>query len=161
WIIGRQALNEEKFGDYTIPALCTLGMPVYVIQRSKTYWKNPDDFISTHVWPIIIGINITSLLLYIYLVTSIFVSFYISFHFLFGYTTNEFLIYILNSTTVFDLIYSFVKTLILCIVIGFSASYYYYEAAIRKINLRKAISRILTRSSFWLIIVSTYIKYTF
>lgn len=124
------------------------------------YDKKPEEFILSHIWPIIIGINITSLLLYVYLVASIFLSFYLSFHFLFGYTTNEFWIYILNAATAFDLIYSFVKTLILCIIIGFSASYY-YEAAIRKVDLRKSVSRILTRSSFWLIITSMYITYTF
>ncbi len=45
WIIGRQGLKEDKLGEYTLPALCTYGIPVYVIQRSKTYWKDPDDFI--------------------------------------------------------------------------------------------------------------------
>ena len=45
WIIGRQGLKEEKLGDYTLPALCTFGIPVSVIHRSKQYWNNPDDFI--------------------------------------------------------------------------------------------------------------------
>ena len=141
--------------------LC-IQMALHLINtRLEEHHRNPADFILTHVWPIIIGMNITSLILYIYLVSSIFVSSYISFHFLFGYTNNEFLIHILNSTTTFDLIYSFGKTLILCIIVGFSASYYYYETAVKNIPLRKAISRILTRSSFWLIIASMYITYTF
>jgi ABC-type transporter Mla maintaining outer membrane lipid asymmetry permease subunit MlaE len=141
--------------------LC-IQMALHLIStRLEHYDKNPEEFILSHVWPIIIGMNLTSLLLYVYLVTSIFLGFYISFHFLFGYTTNEFLFYILNATTAFDLTYSVVKTLILCIIIGFSASYYYYEATIRKTNLRKAISRVLTRSSFWLIISSMYITYSF
>lgn len=45
WIIGRQGLKEQKLGEYTLPAMCTYGIPTYVIQRSKMYWKNPDEFI--------------------------------------------------------------------------------------------------------------------
>ena len=45
WIIGRQGLAAEKLGEYDLPAMCTFGIPVYVIQRSKLYWKDPDDFI--------------------------------------------------------------------------------------------------------------------
>lgn len=45
WIIGRQAINEDKLGDFDVPALCTCGLPVYVIHRSATYWKDPDSFI--------------------------------------------------------------------------------------------------------------------
>jgi cytochrome P450 len=45
WIIGRQGLKEDKLGEYTLPALCTYGIPVYVIHRSKAYWKDADHFI--------------------------------------------------------------------------------------------------------------------
>jgi cytochrome P450 len=45
WIIGRQALNADKLGDFDVPALCTCGLPVYVIHRSAAYWKDPDNFI--------------------------------------------------------------------------------------------------------------------
>jgi cytochrome P450 len=45
WIIGRQGLNEEKMGGYELPSMCTYGIPVYVIQRSKQYWNDPEKFI--------------------------------------------------------------------------------------------------------------------
>ncbi len=45
WIIGRQAIQADKLGEYDIPAKCTCGIPAYVIQRSKTYFKDPDSFI--------------------------------------------------------------------------------------------------------------------
>jgi len=45
WIIGRQGLNAEKMGEYNMPAMCTYGIPVYVIQRSKEYWTDPNKFI--------------------------------------------------------------------------------------------------------------------
>lgn len=45
WLIGRQGMKEEKFGDYDLPKLCTYGIPVYIIHRSKSYWKDPEVFI--------------------------------------------------------------------------------------------------------------------
>lgn len=45
WLIGRQGLKMEKFGNYDLPKLCTYGIPVFIIHRSKTYWSQPDEFI--------------------------------------------------------------------------------------------------------------------
>lgn len=45
WIIGRQGMHEEKMEEYDLPAMCTYGIPVYVIHRSKNYWTDPNDFI--------------------------------------------------------------------------------------------------------------------
>lgn len=45
WVIGRQAIQADKLGEYDLPAKCTCGIPVYVIHRSKTYWNDPENFI--------------------------------------------------------------------------------------------------------------------
>ncbi|HAT6978579.1 TPA: ABC transporter permease [Legionella pneumophila] len=141
--------------------LCIQAALHLINTRLEHYQENPEAIILAQVLPIIIGMIITSLLLYVYLVSSIFFSFYLTFHFMLGFTNNEFLSYVVNSTTLFDLIYSVFKTFILCIIVGLASGYYYYEASIRHIYLRKAVSRILTRGSFWLIIASMYITLTF
>lgn len=141
--------------------LCIQAALHMVNTRLEHYQENPEAIILAQVLPIIVGMNIASLLLYVYLVSAIFFSFYLTFHFMLGFTNNEFLSYVVSSTTLFDLIYSVVKTLILCIIVGLTSGYYYYEASIRHIYLRKAVSRILTRGSFWLIIASMYITLTF
>ncbi|KTC84510.1 ABC transporter permease [Legionella brunensis] len=128
--------------------------------RIKRLGQSPEAIILEHVWPIITGLNITVLLLYIYAVTIIFVSFYISFHYMLNVTNHEFLSHVASSVTIYDLIYSAFKTLILCTIVSLAAGYYYYEAAVRDISLRKAVSRILSRGSFWLVIASMYITFT-
>lgn len=139
--------------------LCIQAALHLINTRERSMHQDHNETMLAHVWPIIIGTNISALLLYVYLAASIFLSFYITFHSILNFTTNEFLIYITNATTFYDLIYSLFKTLILCVIVGFSASYYYYEAASRHIFLRKAVSRILTRTSFWLIMTSMYITF--
>ncbi|WP_019217762.1 ABC transporter permease [Legionella tunisiensis] len=52
--------------------------------RLEEHNRNPEDFILTHVWPIIIGMNMTSLILYVYLVSSIFSALILAFIFYLG-----------------------------------------------------------------------------
>ncbi|MDI9819233.1 MULTISPECIES: ABC transporter permease [unclassified Legionella] len=130
-----------------------------ITTRIKELRRTPEEVIVDHILPIIIGMSITSLLLYIYTITIIFVSFYLSFRFTLHLTTYEFLIHIASIETIYDLIYSALKTLLLCTVVSLVAGYYYYEAAVHHITLRKAVSRIMTRGSIWLIAVSVYIKF--
>jgi len=44
WLVGRESISEDKFGDYTIPAGTSLGIPTYVIQRSVRNWNDPEKF---------------------------------------------------------------------------------------------------------------------
>lgn len=44
WIIGRQSLRDEKFGDYLVPAGTTMALPTYVVQRSNKNWSEPNIF---------------------------------------------------------------------------------------------------------------------
>ncbi|WED43567.1 ABC transporter permease [Legionella cardiaca] len=127
--------------------------------RIKRLGQSPEEVILEHVWPIIFGLNITSLLLFTYAIVAIAISFYITFHYLLSMTKSEFILHITSSLTVYDVIYSAFKTLILCSIVSLAAGYYYYEAAVRHISLRKAVSRILTRGTFWLITASMYITF--
>lgn len=139
--------------------LCIQAALHLINTRLRRHKQSPEEVILDHVWPIITGMNITSLLLYTYAITVILLSFYFSFHYMLGVSAHEFLLHVTSSGTIFDLIYSAFKTLILCIVVSLAAGYYYYEAAIRQLSLRKAVSRIMTRGSFWLVLASVYITF--
>ncbi|KTD20581.1 ABC transport system permease [Legionella lansingensis] len=139
--------------------LCIQAALHLINTRVRRYRQNPEEVILEHVWPIITGMNITSLLLYTYTVVTILISFYITFRYMLSYTTYDFMLHITSATTIYDLIYSAFKTLILCAVVSLAAGYYYYEAAVRHLSLRKAVSRIMTRSLFWLVVVSVYITF--
>jgi ABC-type transporter Mla maintaining outer membrane lipid asymmetry permease subunit MlaE len=139
--------------------LCIQAALHLINTRIRRHRQNPEEIILEHVWPIITGINVTSLLLYIYLITVIFIGFYFTFHHILGFSAHEFLMHITGSITIFDLVYSACKTLILSIVVSIAAGYYYYETAIRQLSLRKAVSRIMTRGTSWLVIVSVYLTF--
>ena len=44
WVIGRQAREQFKLREYTVPAKSIVLMSPYVMQRSKEYWSDPLTF---------------------------------------------------------------------------------------------------------------------
>lgn len=123
------------------------------------YSRSTEDVILGHLLPIIIGLNLSSLLLYTYLYTTILVSIYLAFHYVLNVSTQEYLIHIGHYITLHALFYSIIKTFVYSIVVSLTTSYYYYQIAIKQINLRKAVSRIFTRGSLWLVITSFLWKF--
>lgn len=141
--------------------LCIQAALNLINTRIKRISQTPEEVILDHILPIIGGMNITSLILYTYTTTVIFISFFVTFHFILNMTTSDFLIQVTSSKTLFDLIYSACKTLSLTTIVSLASGYYYYEAAVRHLSLRKAVSRTMTRGSFWLVVVSIYITFIF
>ncbi|KTD52859.1 ABC transporter permease [Legionella quateirensis] len=121
--------------------------------------RSPQEVILEYILPIIIGVNITGLLLYTYLIIIIFLSMYLTFHNVFNMSNYIFLLDLERTTTLFAFTYSVAKTLLYCSIVSFTAGYYYYMVATRHVPLRKAVSRILTRGSLWLTISSFSIKF--
>lgn len=158
--VAQNILTHEVLPLFIGFILCIQAALHLINTRVERHRQNLEHTILEHVWPIITGLNITSLLLFIYTITAIILSFYFTFHHLLSVTLDEFLIHITSSVTIFDLLYSAFKTFVLCAIVSLAAGYYYYEAAVRHISLRKAVSRILTRGSFWLIVTSMYITFT-
>jgi ABC-type transporter Mla maintaining outer membrane lipid asymmetry permease subunit MlaE len=121
--------------------------------------RTPDEVILEYVLPIMIGINLTGLLLFTYTIVAIFISLYFTFHYLLDTSTHEFLIHVGHSVTITALIYSVIKTFLYCSIVSLTAGYYYYQVAVSQISLRRAVSRIFTRGSLWLTLISVYWKF--
>lgn len=120
--------------------------------------STPQEVILEYILPIIIGVNITGLLLYVYLIAATVLSFYFTFHHISNISTQIFLLDIARTTTLSVFICSVVKTALYCSIVSLTAGYYYYQVATRHVPIRRAVSRILTRGSLWLTISSVYIK---
>lgn len=120
--------------------------------------RTPQEVILEYILPIIIGVNITGLLLYVYLISVIYLSLYITFHHLLNINADMYVMELERNTTFFSVTYSIIKTLLYCSIVSFTAGYYYYMVATRHVPVRRAVSRILTRGSLWLTISSVYIK---
>ncbi|WP_298624632.1 ABC transporter permease [uncultured Legionella sp.] len=120
--------------------------------------RTPQEVILEYILPIIIGVNITGLLLYIYLLVAIFMSLFITFYNLLNMNADMYIMELERNATVVSVSYSLVKTLLYCSIVSLTAGYYYYMVATRHVPVRRAVSRILTRGSLWLTISSVYIK---
>ena len=44
WLMTRKALNDDRLGDYFVPAGTEIYIPPYFIQRHPALWENPDCF---------------------------------------------------------------------------------------------------------------------
>ena len=123
------------------------------------FQRTPQEVILEYILPIIIGVNITGLLLYIYLMSVVYLSLFFTFYHVLNINTQIFLLDIERTTTIGFFIASVAKTILYCLIVSLTAGYYYYQIATRHIPLRRAVSRILTRGSLWLTISSVYIKF--
>lgn len=121
--------------------------------------STPQEVILNYILPIMIGVNITGLLLYTYMIVAIFLSLYFTFHYLLYVSNQIYLLDIARTITLFIFTISVLKTILYCSIISFTAGYYYYEVATRHVQIRRAVSRILTRGSLWLTVSSVYIKF--
>ncbi|QBR84477.1 ABC transporter permease [Legionella israelensis] len=123
----------------------------------KRLHRMPQEVILEYIIPMMAGIIITGLLLYVYALTAFLIGIYSTFHYILNINTQEYLWHITNTLALADLGYSIFKNLLYCSIVALVAGYYYYEIAIRNVSLRKAVSSIMTRSLLWIIILGTYL----
>ena len=44
WAVSRQAIQEDRVGDYIIPKGATVFLSIYAMHRDPSYWNEPDSF---------------------------------------------------------------------------------------------------------------------
>lgn len=108
--------------------------------------------------PLFAGINIAALLLYTYVFSSFLFSAYITSYFILNTNTDEYLLRLSQIINPLEAIESLLKTLIYATTACLVAGYYYYAVASEIIPTRKAVSRIITRGLFWLLVLSVTFK---
>lgn len=116
----------------------------------------PQKDVFEYLFPIVAGINLTAMLLYIYMISTSLVSMFLAFHYILHY--ENFLMRISSLIHVSDVLKSIFKTAIYCTMLSPTVGYYYYEVAVKDILVRKAVSRIITRGLFWILLATTYLK---
>jgi hypothetical protein len=117
------------------------------------------ETILRNIIPLIIGGNISALLLYVYSFNAILISIFFCFRYLLRTDLHEYLFHLTNTITTLNIIFSVFKTLVYCTIVCVVVGYYYYGVASMLFSLRKAISRIMTRSLIFLTISSIYFKF--
>lgn len=117
----------------------------------------PQTVLRVHVIPAMAGILIAGILLYVYSLIAFLLGIYSTFYFFLRLDVSIYLINIASYITLWDLYLSFSKVVLYCWIVAIVVGYYYYEVAIRKVSLRKAVSTIMTRSLLFIIIASVYL----
>lgn len=125
----------------------------------KTHQRTPHEVVLQYVIPLILGSNFSALLLYIYSLNAILVSIYFCFRFLLKTDLHQYLFHLSSTFTSINVLYSILKTLIYCTIVSLVVGYYYYAVTLCHLTLRRAMSRIMTRSLLCLTISSIYFKF--
>lgn len=132
-------------------ALNLINVPTEKLQKSTA------QIMQIYIIPMLPGILLTGLLLYVYALFAALISVYSTFHFILNVSTHDYLLHITSNLSLTDLGHSLLKILLYCLIVAAVTSYYYYEISIRTVSLRKAVSSIMTRSILWIIIASAYL----
>lgn len=130
-----------------------------VSERRARLKKTAHQTILTDIIPLLIGVNVCVLSLYMYSIISVFVSTFICFRYVLNADIHEFFLQLSNSITSYGILYSIFKTFLFCTLVSVIACYYHYEVAEGYLSVRKAVSRIMTRSFIALVVSSIYFKF--
>ncbi|OGV49185.1 MAG: hypothetical protein A3F46_04460 [Legionellales bacterium RIFCSPHIGHO2_12_FULL_42_9] len=120
--------------------------------------QSPKVVLLETIIPLFAGINIAALLLYTYVFISFLFSAYITSYFILETNTDEYLLRLSQIINPDEAIESLVKTVVYATTASLIAGYYYYAVASEVMPTRQAVSRIITRSLFWLIVISVGLK---
>lgn len=121
--------------------------------------RTPHEVVLGYVIPIMIGTNISALFLYMYALNIVFISIYFCFRYLLHTEVHEYLFHLTNTISSRSIIYSIFKMFLYCALVSLIVGYYYYQVAAGYMLIRKAMSRIITRSFIWLAATSFYFKF--
>ena len=125
----------------------------------KKLQRTTHEVMLQFIIPMILGSNLSALLLYVYSLNAILISIYFCFRYLLQTNLHEYLFHLTSTITSINILYSIFKTLIYCTIVSLVVGYYYYTVASAHLTLRRAMSRIMTRSLLCLTISSIYFKF--
>ncbi len=121
--------------------------------------QTPHEVVLTYIIPIMIGTNFSAIFLYIYSLNIVFISIFFCFRYLLSTDIHEYLFHLSNTLSMESIIYSLIKMSFYCGLVSLIVGYYYYQVAAGYVLIRKAMSRIITRSFIWLAISTVYFQY--
>jgi hypothetical protein len=101
---------------------------------------------------IILGVNISGVLLYIYCITAFHLSIYLNLLFILQVHVQHYFIHLGNDLTVTYLLFSLFKTGLYCTIVSIVIGYYYHVNTFKDLPIDNAISKVITRSLIWLAI---------
>lgn len=121
--------------------------------------KNAHQTILIEIIPLLIGVNLCAIALYMYALSAVYLSTFLFFRYFLKADVHEFMLQLSTTITSYSVLYSMIKTFLFCTMISTIACYYNYQVTVSYLPLRKAVSRIMTRSFIVLAVGSVYFKF--
>lgn len=118
----------------------------------------PHETMQEHIVPMVIGLNLTGLLLYTYVMTAFFTTIYLTYCFIIQTNTQEYLFKLTEIMTPNKFLFSLLKTSFYSTIASLTMGYYYYQVAVNNITLQQGISKMISRGLLWLAFTSVYLK---
>lgn len=159
WILAQDILTHNLVPIVIAVFLCiqsALSLTRALVDKSH---KVSEDVVLIHILPIIIGINISGALLYIYCLAMFYLSIYFSIIYILKHPSQHYFIHLTEYLSLSTFIFSILKTALYCSIVSITIGYYYYLLAFKNHSLDKAISQIITRGLVWLIICSAFLNF--
>lgn len=157
-VIAETSLLRD-FAPFTIGFVLCVHCGLNLIDKDHPSLNKPPHIVLLEtIVPLIVGLNFTAISLYTY----VFASFLLSVFFISYYVVHtniaEYLYRLSHIINSYELFNSLLKTLGYTTLASLITGYYYYGVAYKVISTRVAVSRVITRNLFWLVIVSVLLK---
>lgn len=141
--------------------LCASAALMLIDAHHPSLHHPPEQVMLHTTIPLIVSMNCTAILLYIYIAATLHLTIIFTVYF---FIEGNITAYLLNLGTMINkssLVISFINTVIYASIASIIAGFYYFEVSIRGLSTQRAVSKIITRGLFWLIGISVLIKYYF
>lgn len=139
--------------------LCARAALMLIEEDHPLLKNNKYDVILEWILPLIAGNLVTAILLYAYVVVALLFSIYVTFDYILELDVREYLLRLNDSLSLPLVSISVFKTLLYTFIASLIAGFYYYCIPAREMPLKHAVSKILLRGLFWLIVISGIIKF--
>lgn len=145
---------------FLINIIISVQMALNLVQNGRIRaQKDTHKTIIADIIPILIGVNICAVALYMYALTAVYMSAFVFFRYFLRADIHEFILQLSTTITGYSMFFSLLKTFLLGVMISVIACYYNYQVAVDYLPVRTAVSRIITRSFILLAVGSVYFKF--
>ena len=121
-------------------------------------YATPQKVLYNTIIPLFFSMNITALLLYVYVATAFILSIIFTISFILQANTQDYLLGLGGINFYWQIINSIGCAIFNATIASFIAGYYYYDVSNRIMPIRQAVSKVITRGLFWLVVANVIIR---
>ncbi|WP_231865921.1 ABC transporter permease [Legionella fallonii] len=159
WIFAQDIITQNLVPLLIALFLCIQSSLTLISAREDQSQQISENVVLDHVLPIMIGMNIAGILLYIYCIAAFYFSVYFFVLYVFQHNPQHYFIHLREYLTLSNFISSVLITGFYCTFVSLSIGYYYYVVAYKNRPISKAMSQIITWGLVWLAICGASVSF--